>query len=94
MNRSTTLPPESSSRWAGQEGLKETFGKEAERHLLHEMGQYLETNLLHPHCVVLSSPQSLAHVTIRSKNLLMFVSAPLRVTGPGPGLLPLLSLLG
>jgi hypothetical protein len=46
--------------WAGQEVLKETFGKKAERHL----GQYLETNLLHPHCVVLSSPWSSARATI------------------------------
>jgi hypothetical protein len=58
------------------------------------MGQYLETDMLHLHCVVLSSPQSSARATIRSKNLLVFVSAPSRVTGPGPGLLPLLSLLG
>jgi len=91
MNRSTTLPPESSSRWTGQEVLKETFGTTAERHLLHEMGQYLETDMLHLHCVLLSSPQSSARATTHSKNLL---SAPLRVTGLGPGLLPLLSLLG
>ena len=94
MNRSTTLPPESSLRWTGQEVLKETFRKEAERHLLHEMGQYLKMNLLHLHCVVLSSPQSSARAAIRSKNLLVFVSVPLRVTGLGPGLLPLLTLLG
>jgi hypothetical protein len=50
--------------------------------------------MLHLHCVVLSSPQSSARATTHSKNLLVFVSAPLRVTGLGPGLLPLLSLLG
>ena len=72
MNRSPTLPPESSSRWAGQEVLKESFGKKAERHdLLHEMAPYLETNLMHPHSVVLCSPQSSARATIRSKNLLV-----------------------
>ena len=90
MNRSTTSPHEPSSRCAEQGILKETFGKKAEQHLLHEMASYLETNLLHPHSVVLCSPLNSTRATIRPKNLLVFVSMPSRITGQVSCLLNLL----
>ena len=95
MKRSTTLPSESSSSRAEQGILKETLGKEAERHGQQPSPRngpalHLETNPSdpkHPHCMVLARLTS--HVRAQlvlsfvPKNLIVLVSTPSRVTGPG-----------
>jgi hypothetical protein len=54
----STLPSELLSREAEQEALEVMSGCEDERHLLHEMGVYLEISLYDPHGWALDAPSN------------------------------------